>query len=248
MADRLQVQRFELKYRLCEYKAVEIRQFVKRYLRIDPYGATQPDLSYPVHSLYIDSRSMKTYQDTINGTRNRYKLRIRYYENGPDEPVFFEIKRRYNSVITKKRAKVLRKHVPELLRGRMPSMQHLVDKTAKQLDALEQFCFLVNQIHARPKIHVSYRREAYELENSNAVRITFDRDVKTQIETGLDLRTSMDRPTDVFGNYLILEIKFTNRYPMWLQELTELFHLRQESAAKYVDGVIRIGPNRMIAV
>ncbi len=248
MADRLQEQRFEYKYRLSEYKAVEIRQFVKRYLRIDPYGATQPDLSYPVHSLYIDSRSLKTYQDTINGNRNRYKLRIRYYENGPEKPVFFEIKRRFNNVIAKKRAKVHRQYVPELLRGRMPTMQHLAEETPKHLDALEHFCFLVNQIHARPKIHVRYKREAYELESSNAVRITFDRNVQTQIETGLDLKTTLDRPTDVFGNNVILEIKFTNRYPFWLQELTELFHLRQESAAKYVDGVIRIGPKRMVAV
>lgn len=245
MSNRLQEQRFEIKYRISAAKALQIRQFVNRYLAIDPYGATQPDLSYPVHSLYIDSPSMKTFHDTINGNRNRYKLRIRYYENGDGQPVFFEIKRRFDKVIAKKRARVHRRFVKQLLNGQMPNMDHMANPTAKELDALEHFCFLTNQIHARPKIHVSYRREAYELEESNAVRITFDRNVSTQQETGFRLKTRLDRPVDVFGKQVILEIKFTNRYPLWLQELTERFHLRQESAAKYVDGIVKIGPRRV---
>lgn len=245
MSDRLQEQRFEIKYRLSEYKAREIRHFVNRHLVIDPFGATQPDLSYPVHSLYIDSPSMKTFHDTINGNRNRYKLRIRYYENGTNKPVFFEIKRRFDKVITKKRANVHRKHVRKLLNGQMPIMAHLVNPAAKELDALGHFCFLVNQIHARPKIHVSYQREAYELEESNAVRVTFDRNVQSQRESDFALKTHLDRPTDVFGNQVILEIKFTNRYPVWLQELTQRFHLKQDSASKYVDGIVKIGPRRL---
>lgn len=224
---------------------MEIRHFVNRYLAIDPFGATQSDLSYPVHSLYIDSPSMKTFHDTINGNRNRYKLRIRYYENGTKNPVFFEIKRRFDRVITKKRARVHRKHVRNLLNGQMPIMDHVVNSTAKELEALDHFCFLVNQIQARPKIHVSYQREAYELEDSNAVRVTFDRNVQSQREFGFALKTQLDQPTDVFGNQVIMEIKFTSRYPMWLQELTERFHLRQDSAAKYVDGIVKIGPRKL---
>jgi len=247
MADRLQEQRFEIKFRVHEYKALEIRRFVEQYLAIDPFGATQPDLSYPVHSLYIDSQSMKTYHDTINGNRNRYKLRIRFYENGPDAPVFFEIKRRFDKVIGKKRAKVHRHYLRDLLTGQMPQMRHLVKQTPKELEALEHFCFLVNQIHARPKIHVAYRREAYELVDNNSVRVTFDREVRTKQETGYSLATEMSDAADVFGNMVILELKFTNRYPLWFRELTQRFHLRQDSAAKYVDGIIKIGPRRMVA-
>ncbi|REL38345.1 VTC domain-containing protein [Rhodohalobacter sp. SW132] len=248
MKDRLQEQRFEIKFRVHEYKALEIRHFVERYLAIDPFGATQPDLSYPVHSLYIDSQSMKTYQDTINGNRNRYKLRIRYYENGPDAPVFFEIKRRFDKVIAKKRAKVKRRYVQELLTGQMPIMEHLIKQTPKELEALEHFCFLVNQIHARPKIHVAYRREAYELEDNNSVRVTFDRDVRTKQERGYSLATEMKDGADVFGNKVILELKFTNRFPDWFRELTQRFDLRQDSAAKYVDGILKIGPGKLVAV
>jgi len=246
MDDKLQKQRFEIKYRISEFKAQEIRHFVSQYLALDPYGATQADFSYPVHSLYIDSASMKTFHDTINGNRNRYKLRIRYYENGDNQPVYFEIKRRFDRVIAKKRAKVNREEVPALLSGQMPVMDQVLVKSPEQFEALEHFCYLVNQIQARPKIHVAYRREAYELEGSNAVRVTFDRQVTTECETAYSLKTTMIEPVSVFGKEVILELKFTNRYPMWLQELTQLFHLRQDSAAKYVDGVVRIGQRRLM--
>ncbi len=246
MGDRLQKQRFEIKYRVNEYKVQEIRHFVSQYLTLDPFGATQADLSYSVHSLYVDSATMKTFHDTINGNRNRYKLRLRYYENGADQPVYFEIKRRFDKVIAKKRAKVYRHVVADLLSGQMPTMDHLVEQTPEQLEALDHFCYLVNQIQARPKIHVAYRREAYELKGSNAVRVTMDREVTSESVTGFHLRTQMREPVSVFGDGVILELKFTNRYPIWLQELTQLFHLRQESAAKYVDGVVRIGPRRLM--
>lgn len=246
MGDKLQKQRFEIKYRISEYKAQEIRHFVSQYLALDPYGATQADHSYPVHSLYLDTDAMKTFHDTINGNRNRYKLRIRYYENGDDKPVYFEIKRRFDRVIAKKRAKVDRHNVSVLLSGQMPSMEQAVIKTPEQFESLEHFCYLVNQINARPKIHVAYLREAYEPEGSNAVRVTFDRQVTSESQRSTGLATTMNEPVSVFGDEVILELKFTNRYPIWLQELTQLFHLRQDSAAKYVDGVVRIGPRRLM--
>lgn len=136
--ERLQRQRFELKYKISDAKAQQIRFFVQNYLPCDSFGITQPHLSYQVNSLYLDSDELKTFQDTINGDRNRFKLRIRYY-NYSDSPVYFEIKRRHNTVIRKKRAKVHRWAVKELLAGQFPIMNHLVDDSAEQREALEEF-------------------------------------------------------------------------------------------------------------
>lgn len=239
IADKLQRQRFEHKYRISEAKAQQIRFFVQNYLDCDSYGRTQPDLSYPVHSLYLDSPFLKTYQDTINGNRNRYKLRIRYYDY-EDTPVFFEIKRRHNKVIRKNRSQVHRRFVKDLMNGHLPTYDHLIHKVPEQLHALEQFCYLQNQLQASPVLHVSYFREAYELEHSNAVRVTFDRYVQSSIQHELKLTSEMPKPLSTFGDTVILELKFTDRYPLWLQELTQLFHLRQESAAKYVDSIEKL--------
>src|SRR2546427_8535657 len=101
--DRMQQQRFELKYIIKEGIARAVRDFVSSYLEIDEYGATQANFSYPVHSLYLDSDRLSLYQSTINGDKNRYKLRLRFYDNRPDAPVYFEIKRRMNNTIAKQR-------------------------------------------------------------------------------------------------------------------------------------------------
>ena len=77
--DKLQAQRFELKYILSEDTALAVRDFVSSYLEIDEFGATLPQFSYPVHSLYLDSPDMKLYKSTINGDKNRFKLRLRFY-------------------------------------------------------------------------------------------------------------------------------------------------------------------------
>jgi SPX domain protein involved in polyphosphate accumulation len=244
MMDKLQRQRFELKYRISEAKAQQIRFFVRNYLDCDSYGATQPDFSYPVNSLYLDSNNLRTFQDTINGNRNRFKLRVRYYDS-ENSPVYFEIKRRYNKVIRKKRAQVHRSAVQDLLDGHLPGKEHLVQKTPDQLDALETFSILQNQLHAKPTMYVSYLREAYERRDSNSVRVTFDRNVCSRRQSEMKLSVEQTGLIPVFGNTVILELKFTDRFPLWLEELTQLFHLRQVSAAKYVDSVIRHKDKKM---
>ena len=124
----LQHQRYELKYQVSEDQALRIRDFVQGYLEIDEYGARQPNLSYPTLSLYLDSDRLDTYWHAINGDRNRFKLRLRYYDDQPDTPVFFEIKRRDNNVILKERGGVRKSAVPLLLAGHMPERQHMLNR------------------------------------------------------------------------------------------------------------------------
>lgn len=69
--DKLQASRFELKYIIPEHVARALRDFVAGYLDIDEFGATQPNFSYPVHSLYLDSPNLSTFHWTINGDKNR---------------------------------------------------------------------------------------------------------------------------------------------------------------------------------
>src|SRR6266542_3601226 len=52
--DKMQQQRFELKYIIKEDVARAVRDFVSGYLEIDEYGATLPDFSYPVHRIFFE--------------------------------------------------------------------------------------------------------------------------------------------------------------------------------------------------
>ena len=105
--------------------ALAVCDFVSSYLKIDSFGATQPNLSYPVHSLYLDSPDLRLYQTTINGDKNRYKLRIRFYEDRPKAPVFFEIKRRTDNTISKQRGGVKREALDQVVSGQLPLPEHM---------------------------------------------------------------------------------------------------------------------------
>ncbi len=244
--DTIQKQRFEHKYVINEEVALSIRDFLTSYLDLDSYGATQPNLSYPVHSLYLDSPGMRTYQETINGDRNRYKLRIRFYEQMDDAPLYFEIKRRHDKVIAKKRAIVHRYAATDLAKGFIPGYSCLVDPCAEQMDALVDFSRLVNHLKAEPKVHVAYFREAWVADGSNKIRVTLDRNVRSEPQKTLTFSPELRDPKPVFGNNVILELKFTNRFPNWFKELVQFFGLRQGGAAKYVDGVTNLGEYRFL--
>lgn len=240
MSDRLQRQRFEYKYVVGERVALGVRDFVSSYLELDEYGRTRPDLSYPVHSLYLDSPDLALYRSTVNGDRNRFKLRVRFYENADDRPVYFEIKRRANNVILKKRAAVHRAAARDVLAGHLPGPSHLAGGGPEALDALGAFAALRDRLAAVPQVHVAYLREAWTADGSNAVRVTMDRAVRSERRRVFSLDPEMTAPAEVFGRKVVLELKFTDRYPDWFREMVRAFGIRQGSAAKYVDGIHRM--------
>jgi len=243
--DNLQSQRFEFKYIIREPVALAIRDFVRSYLVLDEYGATLPNLSYPVHSLYLDSPDLKLYHSTINGDKNRFKLRLRFYEDRPKAPVYFEIKRRTNNTISKQRGGVIRDAVNTILAGQLPSVDQVVSRDPKQYEALREFCRLVSELRAVPIAHIAYLREAWMSQHDNSVRVTIDRQVRCEPEPTAELTTKMNNPVSVFGDYLVLELKFTNRYPDWFKELVRVYNLTQCGAAKYVDGATLVGSDRL---
>lgn len=240
--DKLQECRYELKYYLTEEVATAMRDFVQSYLDVDEYGAGQPSLSYPTMSLYLDSEDLETYWHTINGNKNRFKLRLRYYDDQADSPVFFEIKRRMNNVILKHRAAVRREAVRWLLAGHFPEPEHLLNPASgEQLHAVQHFVELMVRCEARPKLHVAYLREAYENADNNAVRLTFDRAVESTPNPDWQLIAKGTSAHRVFESFLILELKFTERFPNWFRELVEHFNCIQGGAAKYAEGICTKG-------
>jgi len=236
----MQKQRFELKYLISEETALLVRDFVHGYLDFDEYSVGKPNFSYPVHSLYIDSETLKLYWATINGDKNRFKLRVRYYSTHPDSPVFFEIKSRMNNCIRKERGGVRQEFVPLLLRGHLPEQEHLVSKSPNQFFALQRFCDLANQLRATPRVHIFYMREAY-VSDDDQVRVTLDRNVYGDANLDYQIKTELTQPWLSFKNQVILELKFTNRFPDWFKELVRVFGAMQCGAAKYCASIEGLG-------
>ena len=205
---RLQQQRFELKYLVDEAITPALRDFVSSYLELDDYGARRPDMSYPVYSVYLDSGGLETYQAAVNGVRNRFKLRLRYYSDDPDGPVFFEVKAREDNCILKQRCGVRREAVGLLVSGQLPEPKHLLSREPRHLVALQRFNLLQMQLNARPKAHNQYLREAWVSPGVNSVRVTMDRKIRLEPHFQAQPVTEMTRPVQVFPELNAARIEY----------------------------------------
>ncbi len=242
----LQSSRFEFKYVIDEQCAAAVRAFVQSHLEPDDFADPDHGNSYRISSLYLDNSELFLYRQTVAGEKNRFKLRIRFYDNNPNGPAFLEIKRRVNNVILKQRARVSREGVFHLLGGEALDQSWLMGNNGdvRAGEALLDFCNLSDSFSAAGSIYVSYRREAYVSPNSNSIRVTFDRQLlgsPYERGTSLSLPTQGASPDVGNGDKVILEMKFTDRFPEWMGDLVQAFNLHRTSVPKYVHCIDTMG-------
>lgn len=243
--DRLQVTRFELKYRISAATALRMRDFLGSYLVLDQHGAGRPNNSYPIHNIYLDSDDLTIYWNVVNGSRNRYKIRLRYYDDHPASPVFFEIKRRVDNAILKQRVPVRQEAVPWLLAGQLPAPEHLLSDPANSLGTVQHFCQLMSGARAVPKVHLAYLREAWVSDADDFVRVTLDREVCGGPHFSSAITTRIEGYVMPFEPLVILELKFSGRFPNWYNELVQVFGVMQCGAAKYAESVVLLQEHRL---
>ncbi len=235
----LLAKRYELKYRVSEATALAVSAFIRSYLPLDYYSARHASGQYPICSLYLDSRRFNLFYETIFDKCYRYKLRVRGYDQDPNSPLFFEVKRKLNGIVHKSRAQVARDQLAAVLNN-----SHLPrDLPEKDRRRLKQFLHYRQCLDARPMVLVRYLREAYENAADSRVRITFDRKLCNK---------TMDRPAFTMNgpgwnrlpiDFVVLEIKFTANFPSWVKDMVRLFDLQRESMSKYCSAVRPLVPD-----
>ncbi|NLH16499.1 MAG: polyphosphate polymerase domain-containing protein [Phycisphaerae bacterium] len=231
--DTLMACRYELKYRIQETTARAIAAYIKPMIPLDKYAQLRPNGEYPITSLYLDSDQLTLAKETLEGKKNRFKLRVRGYSDKPDTPIFFEIKRRIERVILKSRARGMHHHVPMILAGHeLPPQKFQTD-----MKALRQFQLYVKYLNARPMVLVRYMRQAFEGDGDCRVRVTFDRQLSYCVTEEPRVRLGGSGWMPIPLDFTILEIKFTARYPAWLSELVRAFDLKVSAMSKYCSSV-----------
>ena len=224
--------RYEFKYLISPAKATAMDNYVAEYLPIDRFSQKYPDGFYNIVSLYLDSPDLRLCRESMTGVLNRYKLRIRTYADDPSLPRFFEIKRRANTVILKSRAKVRTEDVEDILAGRY---RQPASCNPEDVDRLKQFMLYMQSINAGPVVLIRYKRKAYEGVAENRVRITFDKELcfKTSNDPHVLLSGNGWQRNNICLEWVILEIKYTGRFPAWLNRMIEYFNIQQRSVSKY---------------
>ena len=237
--------RYELKYLIPNHVAWRVRAFIQQHLELDEFCVGMPKLSYPIHSLYLDSDDEKIFWHGNNGNKNRYKLRIRYYNDSPKTPIFWEVKRRMKDVILKQRCGIKRPHAYKVINGLMPTREEMIaPDDPSEIKAIQDFFQLQFSLNASGKMDVAYDREAYVSAHNNEFRVTFDRNVRVCPRTDQLLTTKMENIFQCTGegfdpdDVVILELKFTERFPNFYRDLVRSFDLMQTGAAKFMEGTL----------
>src|SRR5262249_40166942 len=113
----MEVYRYERKFLVTERMAEAVRRFALTYLMPDEHMAGASRDGYHVCSLYLHTPSLGPSRQSFQGIKNRYKLRIRFYDNWPESPAFLEIKKRTTETVHKLRAITSKPAAEHLLAG-----------------------------------------------------------------------------------------------------------------------------------
>ena len=212
--------RYELKYMLTVQQKDKIIEAIKPYMELDRYGRTT------IRNLYFDTDTYLLIRRSIEKPEYKEKLRIRSYERADaDSTVFVELKKKYKSVVYKRRISLLQQEAIWWI----SKEKHCSKNT--QISAEVDY-FLDYYKTLKPTVFLSYEREAFYSKDSSDFRITFDDDILFRQEN-----LSLD--SDVYGTPLLpkgivlMEIKCSGGIPLWLTEILSEEHIYKTSFSKY---------------
>ena len=202
---------------------------IKALLSPDPHMPS-PN-GYFISSLYFDDEWDSAYYEKLSGSSHRRKYRVRLYE-GDTSFVRLECKEKLTDRIDKRSAVITPDVYGALLRGDATSLAH------EKNELLREFYLLCATRLLRPRVAVTYRREAYLHPLSNT-RITFDKELRAGWTPGAMCHQSKDSfpifPTGEFPfpNGVILEIKYDEQIASFITDALRVSN-SPLAASKYV--------------
>lgn len=225
----------EYKYLVPNSLLDQLRKSFLPFVNLDDYAKVQIEKEYRVRSIYYDTMRLEDYMDTISGLKVRKKLRIRTYNQINNENiVFLEVKRKYERYIFKNRAPLMYYDLDEMLQT--ADINRFLIKKKNYLNAQSdavKFFYLLWIKNCIPAILVVYEREAFFSKYDATLRITFDKNLRSR---------ALPKTSDLFNDaglkpamhdFFILEIKFFNGFPNWLQNILNRYNLQRKAISKY---------------
>ena len=220
MAYQATFQRYELKYLLTRPQTEQILRTLEPYMRLDGYGRTV------IRNVYFDTDTFRLARRSLERPAYKEKLRIRSYRPaGPEDSVFLELKKKYDSVVYKRRLTVPAKQVTECFLRNTPLPVR--SQIADEIDYFREYYRTL-----APRVFLSYEREAYYCPEGGDFRVTFDENILFRpCDFSMDSR--------IYGIPLLkqeqtlMEIKTSGGLPLWMSHALNAQKLYKTSFSKY---------------
>lgn len=211
--------RYEFKYMLSPQQKDAVMKAMQTFMREDEYGKGL------ICNLYYDTPNYLLIRRSIEKPHYKEKLRLRSYGVAKsDSTVFAEIKKKYDSVVYKRRVSMSESEAMKYLSGGSPA------KTNQITNEIDYFMSLYGGLS--PSVYISYEREAFYAADNRGLRITFDNNILWRDD---DLLLC----SGAYGNSLLkpgqtlMEIKTSSGMPMWLVRTLSENKIYKTSFSKY---------------
>lgn len=220
MAYQAVFKRYELKYMLTLEQKAKILEAMEPYMALDQYGRTT------IRNVYFDTDNYRLIRHSIEKPAYKEKLRLRSYKKAsPDSTVFVELKKKYDSVVYKRRLPLSEEEAMDWVTGEM----HCKEET-QIANEIDYFLSYYETLH--PVVFLSYEREAYFCKETGDFRVTFDDHILCRQE-------ALSLEADIWGKPLLeegkvlMEIKCSGGIPLWMTHVLSREHIYKTSFSKY---------------
>lgn len=205
--------RYESKYLITRYMLNKLNDlFISHNIFIDKYGLST------IKSLYFDTPNNLLVTRSLDKPIYKEKLRLRVYS---DSCCYLEIKKKFNGIVYKRRINT--------------NLNKCYDFFNFDYDYEGQIGSEINFFRDYyrvlvPKILIIYEREAYQALDSD-LRITIDYDIRYRDYKLWDFDYSSGNK--LIDDYILLEIKCSSAYPLWLANFLSENKIFKCSFSKY---------------
>ena len=220
MAFQTVFKRYELKYLLTDGQRQRVMTAIEPFMEKDSYGKTT------IRNIYFDTDSYALIRRSIEKPAYKEKLRIRSYRQAePDSTVFVELKKKYQSVVYKRRLSLSESEAMAWVTGACP-----ISKETQISREIDYFRSLYGKLS--PKVFLSYERDAFYSKDDKSFRVTFDTNILCRT-TDLSLTSEAYGEQILPNNTCLMEIKCSGGMPLWMARLLSEERIYKTSFSKY---------------
>jgi SPX domain protein involved in polyphosphate accumulation len=219
MAVKTTFKRIEKKYIISPSQYDILKSKVDEFFHPDEYGETK------ICNLYFDTPDFLLTRRSVEKPVYKEKLRLRTYGIPTNQSISFsEIKRKYESVVYKRRiALPLDEAMKFLCSGKD------VEKPSQISREIKYFLSLYKDLE--PRFYISYDRSAFFANDDENFRITFDKNLIWR-DYDLDLTKGSYGSFLLPDGYILMELKVSDTIPLWLVRIFSESGIKSTSFSK----------------
>lgn len=212
-------QRTEIKFLITNEQKEKLMKLFEEKMTEDKYGKST------ICNIYYDTDSYLLIRRSIEKPLYKEKLRLRSYGTpNNDSTVFIELKKKYDSVVYKRRISTSLSEAESYLSA---ENKHSNTQIGKE----------INYMFARyeglsPKVFISYEREAFYSVDDPDLRMTFDTNILWRT-TDLSLKNGVYGTSLLPNDRVLLEVKSAKNLPLWLTSFLSENRIFKTSFSKY---------------